>query len=378
MTASNHRSHGWSGDEIAPDWPPLDTTEVETLLAGFTALRGPAHVLWRSPRPFSAAALVRTHAAGNVFVKRQHVRVRSPRVLREEHAFIAHLRDGGLPVPRVLANDAGETAVTLGEWTCEVHAPAAGFDLYRDAPSWTPLARLGHARNAGHMLARLHRAAAGFDAPVRSTSMLVARDDVLRAPDLIAAIEAQCALRPALADYLAQRDWRREAAPLTVRHRQLQPRIAALPTLWTHGDWHASNLCWSHAGDDADVAAILDFGLCAPTFALYDLATAIERNAIAWLEPERGMQAVFADTARALVAGYAEVLPLDAAQRDLLAGLLPLVHVDFALSEIDYFHGLLATQEQADLAWEGFLLGHAAWFDGAPGRALLDAIGNTA
>lgn len=374
MTASNHRSHGWNGDEVAPDWPPLDAAEVEALLAGFTALRGPANVFWHSPRPFSAAALVRTHAAGDVFVKRQHVRLRSPRALREEHAFIAHLRDAGLPVPRVLADDAGATAIALGEWTCEVHAPAAGIDLYRDAPSWTPLARLGHARNAGRMLARLHRAADDFDAPARSTSMLVARDDVLRAPDFIAAIEAQCALRPALADYLAQRDWRREAATLAARHRQLQPRIAALPRLWTHGDWHASNLCWSDTGDDAEVATILDFGLCAPTFALYDLATAIERNAIAWLEPERGMHAVFADTARALVAGYAEVLPLDAAQRALLADLLPLVHIDFALSEIDYFHGLLGRQEQADLAWEGFLLGHAAWFDGAPGRALLDAI----
>ena len=29
---------------------------------------------------------------------------------------------------------------------------------------------------------------------------------------------------------------------------------------------------------------------------------------------------------------------------------------------------------QGPAAWEGFLLGHAAWFDGAPARALLDAI----
>ena len=148
----------------------------------------------------------------------------------------------------------------------------------------------------------------------------------------------------------------------------------ALPRLWTHGDWHASNLFWSNADDDAEVTAILDFGLCAPTSALYDLATAIERNAIAWLELERGMQAVFPETARALVAGYAEVLPLDPAQRALLADLLPLVHIDFALSEIDYFHGILGSLEQADLAGEGFLLGHAAWFEGAPGRMLLDAI----
>lgn len=373
MTSRNHRIHGWSGDEIALHNPPLDAVDVQALLAGFPALRGPVRMLWHSPRPFSSAARVQT-SIGEVFVKRQHLRVRTPQALAEEHAFVAHLRSGGLPVPRVLASDDGATAIPRGDWVYEVHAPAAGIDLYRDVPSWTPLTRLGHARSAGGMLARLHRAAAGFSVPARSASLLVARDDVLRAPDFFDAIEAQCTLHPALADYFAQRDWRGEAAALAQRHRRVQPQLANLPRLWTHGDWHASNLCWSDDGDDAGVSTVLDFGLCAPTFALYDLATAIERNAVAWLQLEQGMRAVFPQTARALVAGYAEVLPLDAAQRALLADLLPLVHVDFALSEIAYFHGVLAARGQADQVWESVLLGHADWFETAPGRALLDAI----
>lgn len=374
MSASNHRSHGWNDDDAPPDWPPLQTAEVEALLTGFAALRGPAQILWRSPRPFSAAARVLT-PAGERFVKRHHRRVRSLAALAEEHAFIAHLRTRGLPVPEVLADDAGRTAIERGAWTYEVHAPATGLDLYRDTPSWTPLAQPAHARNAGRMLARLHLAAAGFAAPARSISMLVARDDVLRAPDLVEAIDTQRMQRPALAAYLAARqDWRAELVPLAERHRRVLPRIAALPRLWTHGDWHASNLCWNGTGGDADVAAILDFGLSAPTFALYDLATAIERNAIAWLRLDTGTQAVFPDTARALIAGYAELLPLAPELRESLAALLPLVHVDFALSEVDYFLGVLDAPAQADLAWDGFLLGHAAWFGSAPGRALLDAI----
>ena len=374
MSASNHRSHGWNDDDATPDWPPLETAEVEALLSGFAALRGPSRILWRSPRPFSAAARVLT-PAGERFVKRHHRRVRTPAALAEEHAFIAHLRAQGLPVPEVVADDAGRTAIERGDWTYEVHATAGGVDLYRDTPSWTPLAQAAHARNAGRMLARLHRAAAGFAAPSRSTAMLVARDEVLRAPDLVQAIDAQRAQRPALAAYLARcRDWRADLAPLAARHRQLQPRIAALPRLWTHGDWHASNLFWTGADDHAEVATILDFGLCAPTFALYDLATAIERNAIAWLHLDAGTQVAFPDTARALMAGYAELLPLAPAMRETLAALLPLVHVDFALSEVDYFLGVLDAPAQADLAWDGFLLGHAAWFETAPGRALLDAI----
>jgi Ser/Thr protein kinase RdoA (MazF antagonist) len=373
MTASNHRIHGWSGDEIARRNPPLDTANVQALLAGFAPLRGPARILWHSPRPFSAAARVRT-PAGEVFVKRQHVRVRTPQALAEEHAFIAHLRDGGLPVPQILANDHGDTAIQCGDWVYEVHAPAVGIDLYRDVPSWTPLLRLDHARSAGRMLARLHRTAAGFAAPTRSAPLLVARDDVLRASDFFDAIEARCARRPALAGYLAKRDWRGEASALAARHRRVQPQLASLPRLWTHGDWHVSNLFWSSADDDAGAASVLDFGLCAPTFALYDLATAIERNAVAWLQLEQGMRAVFPETAQALIAGYAEVLPLAAAQRALLAELLPLVHVDFALSEMDYFLGVLGAEEQADIGWRDFLLGHEAWFDTAAGRALLDAI----
>jgi Ser/Thr protein kinase RdoA (MazF antagonist) len=373
LTASDHSVHGLAGAEAAPDWPALTRVEVEMLLAGFPALAGPATLLWHSPRPFSAAARVAT-VAGEVFVKRHHQTVRTPQALAEEHAFMAHLRAHGIPVPEVLADARGATAVQRGPWTYEVHAPAAGLDAYRDSFSWSPLADGAHARAAGRMLARLHRAAAGHAAPARSTTVLVARDDVLRAPDLVAAVAAQAALRPALANYLRQRDWRRELAPLAPRHRAVQPRIATLPRLWTHNDWHVSNLCWTGTGPEAEVATVLDFGLAAPTFALYDLATAIERNAIAWLELDRGMDAAYPQTAHALIDGYAEVLPLAPDQRALLADLLRVVHIDFALSEVEYYHGIVHSLANADAAWVTFLLGHAAWFDTPPGGALLAAV----
>lgn len=374
MTATNHRSHGLAGDDMAPDWPPLATGEVETLLDAFPRLHGPVTIRWHSPRPLSAAARVEI-AAGEVFVKRHHADVRTPETLAEEHAFIAHLRARGIPMPAVLADAEGRTAIPRGEWTYEVHAIADGIDLYRDTISWAPLTDTGQAHTAGRMLARLHRAAAGFEAPQRDTWILVSRDDCLRAPDLLAAIDAQCMQRPALADYLRRRDWRRELAPLAARHRALQPRLAGLPRQWTHNDWHVSNLCWSSRASDAAISAVLDVGLAAPTFALYDLATAIERNAIAWMHLESGMQAVFADTACALIEGYAAVLPLAADQRQLLADLLPLVHIDFALSEIEYFHGITRSTAHADVAYDTFLRGHAAWFDTAPGRALCRAVG---
>lgn len=377
MTATPHRIHGCCDNEEFPDWPSLEQHEVQSVLNHFTDLRGTASIVWHSPRPFSSAARVLT-PAGEVFVKRHHVRVRTPTLLSAEHIFIKHLHLRGLPVPCVVANDAGQTAISSGEWTYEIHAIADGMDLYRDVVSWTPLTDLDHARTAGRVLARMHHAAADFSSPPRDTSMLIARDDLLRAPDLLAEIQAQCVFRPALASYLAQRDWRNELTHAVQLHRNVQPRLADLPRLWTHGDWHVSNLCWSSVSSDATISAILDFGLCSPTFALYDLATAVERNAIAWLHLEHGMQAIFPQTARALIEGYADVLPLTQSDLELLSDLLPVVHMDFALSEVEYFHGVLGTGEHADLAWESFLLGHAAWFNTSAGQALLHAIRNAA
>jgi len=56
---------------------------------------------------------------------------------------------------------------------------------------------------------------------------------------------------------------------------------------------------------------------------------------------------------------------------DTLLALLPLVHVEFALSEVDYFAGLLNDPAQAGLAWDGYLIGHADWFASAAGQAFL-------
>src|SRR3982074_1676112 len=97
-------------DLVEPDWSPLTTAEVRAVLACYDSrdLGGPgpdAVVTWRSPRPMSAAGLVRwpghDHAGGSdrgdgsLFVKRHDPRVRSTGQLTAEHAFISYLRDHG-------------------------------------------------------------------------------------------------------------------------------------------------------------------------------------------------------------------------------------------------------------------------------------------
>ncbi|MGV8961709.1 MAG: phosphotransferase enzyme family protein [Stenotrophomonas sp.] len=374
MNTIDHRVQGLNNDEVAADWPAISGREIAWLRGHFPQLDGDCHVLWHSPRPMSAAAIVEGRS-GRVFIKRHHVSVRTAASLGEEHRFIAHLADAGVPVVHVLRDRQGNTALEHSGWTYELHAPGDGLDLYRDAPSWTPLTDIDQARQAGRMLATLHQASASYRAPQRSTHVLVARDDLIRAVDPIVMLNHDLGERPALAAYLAHKPWRHDFQSVVLPwHVRLAERLQAEPRLWAHNDWHVSNLLWRREGNATRVRTVLDFGLASPTSALFDLATAIERNAIAWLELERGPQIMHADIALALLDGYRHVLPLSAERVHLLADLLPVVHLDFALSEVEYFQGATGSVANADLAYHSFLLGHAEWFRTPEGQALLDAL----
>ncbi|KAA8996019.1 phosphotransferase [Stenotrophomonas cyclobalanopsidis] len=371
MTSSPHRVQGLNNDEVAADWPAIRADEVAWLCTRYPALAADSTLHWHSPRPLSAAAIVQG-AMGQVFIKRHHHSVRSAACLQEEHRFIAHLAAHGVPVVQVLAAADGATAVEHGPWTYELHAAGAGADLYRDAVSWSLLTDSAQALQAGRMLARLHQASASFHAPQRSTHILVARDDLIRAEDPIGALQADLPNRPGLARYLARIPWQAQLhAEVLPWHKGLPTRLRDEPRLWAHNDWHVSNLLWDA---DGAVATVLDFGLASPTSALFDLATAIERNAVAWLQLERGDDAVRIDIALALLQGYREVLPLSAGRVQLLADLLPVVHFDFALSEVEYFEGITGSTANADVAWQPFMLGHPAWFHSEAGQGLLRAL----
>ena len=245
---------------------------------------------------------------------------------------------------------------------------AAGEDGYRDRLSWTPFRSLGHAQAAGEALARLHRASHGFDAPARRQQPLVASFAILAAADPMAAVEAYVEARPALAAFLADRPWRRRLSALFAAAGRGLPAIAARQApLWTHNDWHPSNLLWS---GDGRVRTWLDFGLADRSCAAHDLAIAIERTAFAWLELGQGRDDDLADplAAETLIAGYRMGVAPDPSVVEASIRLLPLVHVEFALSEIDYFAGIVDDRAAAALAWDTYLLGHAEWFLSPAGR----------
>jgi len=371
------KTHGMDKTRVRPDWPALTLSDARALLKEFPACGEAIEILSVSPRPFSAASVVKT-TAGRVFIKRQAHTVRDREGLLEEHRFMNYLRAHEAPVPQVFSSVTGESAIEIGEWIYEVHEVPAGADIYEDALSWTPFRSAVHAHSAGRALARLHLAAEGFNAPRRKPQPLVASFTIFADENPRAAMDHYLTARPSLAENALVRESCDEALELLAPfHAALKPLLPALKPLWTHNDLHASNLLWSDASNDAHAVAIIDFGLADRTNAVHDLAQAIERNIVEWLELTPATQEevpVHFDHLRALLDGYESVRPLSEQEAATLAPMTALCHAEFALTEADYFLGVLHSEKNARVCAEGYLVGHARWFRSSGGQKLLDAI----
>jgi Ser/Thr protein kinase RdoA (MazF antagonist) len=364
--------HGLDGTFVEPDWPYLTLPEVDQILRRFPAAGKAETLLTFSPRPFSAASVVAT-PRGKVFVKRHHVSVRSEADLLEEHRFLEYLHQRDPIVVAPLADSAGKTVISNSEWTYEVHPFAPGVDVYEEAHSWTPFLSAGHARNAGRALARLHAASSEYTAAARKTPTLITSFTIFAQQNPWSQLDRYVNERPKLYEYLNNYAWRIEIQhTFAAFHSNLRPHLSSFQPLWTHNDIHASNLFWSDTSADAEVSAIIDFGLSDRTNAIHDIATSIERNAIRWLEIETHTDLVHYQHIDAFLAGYESLRPLSHSEASAIGALLPLVHAEFALSETDYFIRILNSPEKAEVAYKTFLLGHANWFSTGAGKRLLE------
>lgn len=373
------KAHGLDGALVEPDWPPLTLNEVRVLLENFPAAGAPVAILSASPRPFSAASVVET-IRGRVFIKRHARAVRDAEGLMEEHRFMQHLHANGIGIPRVFENLSGQTAVESGYWTYEVHEIPEGVDLYEDAISWTPFTSAEHARSAGEMLAGMHIAAAQYNSPARKIRPLVASFTIFASQQPGTALEQYLNARPTLDhDAATRRDCAQGLELLEPFHEELKPLLPSLASLWTQNDLHASNLFWSDAGPHAHAISVIDFGLADRTNAVYDIAQAIERSIVEWLElvrhPDAGDRVpVHIDHLRALLDGYESKRTLSLAEAVALAPMLALSHAEFALTEAHYFLEVLHSPEKARIASHDYLVKHAQWFRGPGRQKLLDPL----
>ena len=238
--------------------------------------------------------------------------------------------------------------------------------MYRDSPSWTPLGDAAQARR---------RARCGppapcvgqLPAPQRSTHLLVARDDLLRAADPLPLFKPGW-VTDRVGGLPSRQDWEHDL------------QRAVLP-------WHAG---WRAPGGRAVACGRTTTGtspICSGT------ATAIRASSrpcsmSAWrrrpvpcstwpprLSATRWPGWMQAARRRARAISRWPCWPATARSAavcravHLLADLLPVVQLDFALSEVEYFEGVTRSPANADVAYHTFLLGHADWFSTPAGRA---------
>ena len=363
MEQTENLGHGTSESPEIKDWQDISSSDLHSLQQHYPQFVGQQTILWRSPRPFSAALLLQVNAQ-IFFVKRSSRLFRSAQDLQQEHQLIRYMDEQGIAVPKIVFAHHGATAVELGEWSYEVHEKAHGVDPYANQLSWKPFFCAAHAAKAGQKLADLHQAAKHY--PVthgRSAKQLISNQDLLESENIQLAISHRIQNSPALSAYFADKvldeTWLNQ---LSSAHSQIKSTMQQVPKIWTHNDFHASNLLWSDATDVAEITTVIDFGLADRCSAIYDLAVAIERNFIDWLALAQRAD-LYIDEAGliAFIQAYIEQAGLSP-ELHILPELIKIVHSDFALSELEYFAGITQNIKHADAAYYDWLIGHTAWF----------------
>lgn len=378
-TITPNLGHGMGSDWENKDWLHITVPELHRLQSYYPCLQGSVQILWCSPRPFSSAVLIEVVQAlastGQTnlhpyFIKRSHHSFRRAQDILQEHAVLQHLASKNIPVATLITSNCGQTALELGDWTYEVYEKAAGFDLYVDQQSWTPFFYTEHAAKVGSLLAKLHTAMQDFpELHGRSARYLVSNQQLLESESIVTAIQQRIDNSPELSRYFADKNL--DAVFLErifQTHRKIKHVLQQTTKIWTHNDLHASNLFWSAQGADANITAVIDFGLSDRNSALYDLAVTIERNFIDWLALEHTSQINIdeAGLSTFLQAYFAEIHP----QQDfsILPELLKIVHLDFAFSELEYFVGITQNLKHADAAYYDWIVGHVNWFFAEQGQ----------
>ena len=348
-------------------WPVISEDECERVLARLaTPFAGT--VLQVSNRPTAAGILVDA-GTSTVFIKRYAPGAVPADHLRAVHGLVAHIRARGFPTPAFLAFADSDTVWETPTGTWEVCEGAIGEDRYRDDPTWTIPGTLDEAHALGSMTARLALASSDYYAALNPPSAYQSRMRLF-AQDPRRDLPQWLAERPGVRAYLRDSGRRIEDewAPHLDFAAAYAPIAAQLPSSWTHGDLHVSNVFWEGLAP----SQFIDFGLADRNPSVYDLALIIERNAFEWTRIVDGdEEAVHRDITLALIDGYEEVRPLSPLERRGLLALMPLIQAESGLNWNEYQYGATRSMPGADWCLDVFFGEHTRWFTRPPGRDYL-------
>jgi len=369
-TIINDLGHGMGNAWENKDWAHISDLALQRLQADYPVLSGDIKILWRSPRPFSSAVLIQVKRKAETadrpqyLIKRSHHSFRQVTDILQEHAFLQHLASKAIPVATLVTSKQNMTAIELDGWSYEVYEKAQGLDLYADQQSWKPFFYPEHAAKTGALLAKLHMATQDYAEPRgRSAHYLVSNQNFLESNNIVTAIQQRIQSSPSLTHYFKNKVLEQSfLEQISKIHQAIQPTLKNAKKIWTHNDLHASNLFWSAASAQADITAVIDFGLCDRNSALYDLAITIERNFIDWLELEHTAEIGIDEPGLTAFLNAYFKHPHPQEDFSILPELLQIVHLDFAFSELEYFLEITQNQTHADAAYDDWIIGHVDWF----------------
>lgn len=346
-------------------WPSFTSNELAEICAHFSEVGGFEREVRPGGRPLTRSALIQA-GHGAFFVKWRSGHTLGAEGLFAEHQLIRHLRAAGFPTPALIPTTAGETALAWADGWVEVQACAEGEDRYAGRHTWQPFLSPSDARAVGRSLAGLHRLTADLPVPTGIDRGCPAATPTRLSNPFPGSDPRAWSSHPEVQAFLAARpNWSEGIALLQPGWNEVAAELMDLPQGWIHGDPQANN----HFFQGEDVAAVIDFHLATVAPRLLDLAIALDRNGLMWLEIMAGsVEAWDEPSLRGLLSGYG---PLTPAEAQLLPRLLPLAQVDFALSLLTYYLTIERSEARAAWAWDVFVVGHAQWHASACGQRFL-------
>ena len=353
-------------------WDDFSESELSDLLSRFPDAGSFVRVVRPGGRPLNVSALVETER-GTFFVKRRLASTRTPSMLTEEHRFVDHVRRAGIPTPEFIRTREGHTFCTQSEWLVEVQTSADGDDLYVGRHTWQPFLSETHALSLGETFRRIRDAAASFPSvPVGEVGSPSGRFVLAKADDLADAVAKKIDSEPASrAFFESRRAWLKELDVFEPFLEVVRTWLRETPESWVHGDPQANNCLYRND----KVASVIDFHLSAPAPPLLDLAVAVDRNTLLWLDILAGND----DAAdwrglEALLKGYG---PLTAEETKVLPALVAVCQLDFAIELMQYYLRVERSPSKATWCWEAYLVGHTRWHLSDAGRRFADVIASS-
>ena len=365
---------------VKPVLEPMELDEIKKIVSDHYPEAGiPERKLGDGSRPYSASSLFQS-CSGQYFLKKRNKAWRSRGDIFWKHSIIEHLCSKGFPTPPLVLNGGGETLTETCDHYYELFHRAEGEDIYHDYHSWMPFIESGHATSAGEALARFHLALEDYDKSGRPRpgtiieKPMTARFDMAFSPDLPAALACRIAESPVLSAFFDGKRGKADLLPLLLPFQQDMPACRDEIRPWiTHGDWHANNLFFR----GGRVSSVIDFHLTDLSFRLYDLAVALDRNCIRWLDIQDGRNdAVRFDLIGLFLDGYNSVFPIDEDELKFLSILLPVHQLDLAVSNIEYYFGFEQNRARADWVYDVYLTGHLSFYQKSAGREIIEFIEN--